>query len=192
MQKLLTLGVLLALGLGGFSLLKPESQAPLGGGSPNNPFHYELNGGLMKGSLSFPMTATSSFICSYQNPFAATSSILAVSAESTSNGIAVANNLYISTSTHAFGTTTTALVSAFAMGVGQWSVELEKNSATTTVSGTESTTGDATLLPGRTPSGATRYVLGPNEFINWKIATTTGGTFSSYNTGTCSVEIKKI
>lgn len=142
---------------------------------------------------TIPMTATSSYVCAFKNPYNGTSTIVSLSAEATSNGIAVANNLYISTSSAAIGTSSPALLSAFAMGTGQFSVELQKNSATTTLAGAiGGTTGDTTLLPGRTPQGASNYFLKPGEWVTFKIATTTGGTFSSYLKGSCSAVIKKI
>lgn len=140
-----------------------------------------------------PMTATSSVICAFKNPYNATSSISALSAESRSNGIGVAHNLYISTSTSAFGSSTPALVSAFPMGTGQWSIEFAKNSATSTNSTAGGGgLGDTTLLPGRDQTGASLYVLGPSEWITWRIASTTAGTFAAYNAGECSAIVKKI
>src|SRR3990167_10634140 len=78
------------------------------------------------------LTATSSFICSLQNPYRATSTIVSLGAESNNVGIAAANALYVSTSTTAYGTSTPNLIDAFPMGTGQWSVELQKNSASST------------------------------------------------------------
>lgn len=145
---------------------------------------YTSIGGYKEYRGTQSLTATSSFICSLRNPYNATSSIVALSAESTANGIGVTNALYISTSTSAYGTSTPALVAAFPMGTGQWSVEMAKNTA--------STTAGAEVLSGMTTNGTSNYILGPSEWITWKIATTTGGTFTSYNVGTCSAAIKKI
>ena len=138
------------------------------------------------------LTATSSFICSFQNPYQATSSIVAVGAQATNAGVAEANNLYISTSTTAYGTSTTALVQAFPMGTGQWTVELEKNSATTSVTNVTLGGVPVDLLPGRTNTGASNYILGPTEFITWKIATTTGGTYTTYDVGVCTARVKRM
>lgn len=140
---------------------------------------------------SFAFTATSSFICAIQNPYGATSTIEALGAQSLTNGVTEANNLYVSTSTSAFGTSTPNLIDAFAMGTGLWVVELEKNTATTSAANNVAGV-QANLLPGRTQAGGTRYVLGPTEWITWKIATTTGGTYATYDTGNCTVQLKKL
>ena len=138
---------------------------------------------------TIPMAATSTVLCTFANPFTATSSIDYVSAEVTGRGsLNQANTLVISTSTTAFATSTTNLVNNFAMGTGQFSLALQKNDATTT---------DQTgLLNGRqTLTGASRYILGPSERINVVISTTTignFGTFGTYMTGTCSAGVKKI
>jgi len=141
-------------------------------------------GGKRAYSYSQAMIATSSTICAIQNPFRATSTITVLSAQSTSNGIAVANNLYVSTSTTQYGSSTPALVHAFAMGTGQWFLSFRGNSATTT--GGTGGTNSADLLPGMYPNGSSRYILGPSEWVTFRIATSTAGTFASYNTGTCT------
>ena len=138
--------------------------------------------------FSSSLQATSSFVCALQNPYRATTSIVALSAEATNRtgGIAQANALYISTSTTAFGTSSPALVQAFAMGTGQWTLEFQKNTATTSTAASSGWGVHADLLPGMTTTGASNYILGPSEWITWKYATTTGGTYVTYDTGTCS------
>lgn len=132
------------------------------------------------------MVATSSAICSVKNPYGATSSIVYLSAESTNTGITAANNLFVSTSTTIYASSTPALVAGFAMGAGQWSMAWQPNSATTTANGATS------LLAGMSTVGTSNYILGPSEFITWRIGTSTPGTFSTYDQGVCSAIFRKI
>ena len=134
-----------------------------------------------------PLNATSSVICALKNPYGATTTIVSISAESVTNGVTEANNLYVSTSTVWSGTSTPALINAFAMGTGLWNVELHKYSTTT------ANLPEDTRFVGNNPvTGASYYILGPNEWITWKIATTTAGTYSAYDTGTCSAQLKRL
>ena len=193
--KLLTAGVILAVLLGGVALFRPQAVrevvkfGALSG--PDIASRYLVVGGLKMGFLSFPMTATSSRLCSYQNEFSATSTIEHVGAEISERGtLSQANNLTISTSTTAFGTSTTALVYDFAMGTGEFNMALAQNTSTTT-----GELGVATnVLEGANGNGTSNYILGPSEWINWVIATSTsgGGAFVTYPTGSCSVIIRKI
>lgn len=153
---------------------------------------YVTIGGNKQWIGTIGMTASSSVFCAIQNPYQATTSIVALGAESTSNGIAVANNLSISTSTSRYASSSPALVNNFAMGTGQWSIEFQRNSATSSVATEVNGTGDAQLLAGSTAAGASRYILGPTEWITWRIATSSAGTFSAYNVGTCSATLHKI
>lgn len=138
-----------------------------------------------------PMTATSSVLCSFKNPYAATSTVEYFSAEVTSRGTLVqANNLYISTSTTASATSTNAWNSAFAMGTGQFSYTFQKNVATTT--GALADNGAPTnVLEGVNADGSSNYILGPSEYLNFAIGTSTAGTYVTYMTGGCSTVIKK-
>ena len=139
------------------------------------------------------LNATSSMLCVFQNPYAATSSIKALSIEVTARGgTGVAAALYVSTSSSSYGSSTPALVQAFPMGTGQFSVEFQPNAATTSVASSVGSTGNADLLAGRTATGYSNYVLGPSEFITWRVATTTPSAFTTYMTGECSAVIKKI
>ena len=140
-------------------------------------------GGLKEYHFSAPLTATSSFICVLKNPYNATTSIESIGAESTNAGIAAANTLYVSTSTTAFGTSSPAMINGFAMGTGQWTAVMQKNTGTSSA--------DTTVFNGMNSNGTSNYRLAPNEWITWKIATTTGGTFVTYDQGTCSAVLKR-
>lgn len=192
----LVLSVAVVIAIGG-SYLFPNVKQTILGAVPtldgvSSP--YSSISGFREYRETRSLTATSSHICAFQNPFGATSTIASLSAKSTNAGIAEANNLYISTSSAAFGSSTAALVSAFAMGTGQWNVEFQQNSATTTGSTINGamTTADTTLLPGLRADGSSAYILGPTEWVTFRIATSTAGTFSSYDAGTCSASFKQI
>src|SRR3990167_3996477 len=146
-------------------------------------------GGVKTYYHSQSFTATSSFICSLRNPFNATSSIESLSAVSTNVGISQTNALFVSTSTTAYGTSTANLINAFAMGGGEWAVSLAKNTATTT--GELGVNISGTVLEGANVDGSSNYFLKPTEYITWKIATTTGGTYVTYDTGTCSAVLRQ-
>ena len=146
-------------------------------------------GGVKTYYHSQPFTATSSFICSLRNPFNATSSIESLSAVSTNVGISQANALYVSTSTTAYGTSTANLINAFPMGAGEWAVSLAKNTATTT--GELGVDISGNVLEGANADGSSNYFLKPTEYITWKIATTTGGTYVTYDQGTCSAVLQQ-
>lgn len=192
---IVVLAVAIVIAVGGYlfpqasqsPLFRPGAVASLDGVD----VPYISIGGVRTFYYNQNINATSSFVCVLRNPFQATSSIDALSIDVDANGIAVANALYISTSTSEYGTSTVALVSAFPMGVGQFSLDFAGNSATSTATGPGGTN-DTTLLPGRLPSGASNYILGPSEYVTFKIATTTGGTFSSYLTGTCKGQIRAL
>lgn len=142
------------------------------------------------------MVATSSVLCSIKNPLGATSSIDFIGAEVTARGgIGAANNLSISTSTSQFATSSTALVHNYAMGTGQFSMAFQKNSATTSVTNVILGGVPVAVLPGLTTAGASNYILGPSEYVQWVISTTTpggGSAFTTYMTGQCSLNLKKI
>ena len=195
-NTLIGIAVAIVIAIGGYQFpqVQTVTQNVLGAVSTldgvDNPF-TSINGN-KNYYYSNSLTATSSFICSLQNPYRATSTIVSLGAESNNIGIAAANALYVSTSTTAYGTSTPNLIDAFPMGTGQWSVELQKNSATSTAGVATQGYGVQTeLLPGRTQAGRSNYILGPSEFITWKIATTTGGTFVTYDTGTCTAILHK-
>lgn len=138
---------------------------------------------------SVPMSATSSAICSIRNLTGATSTIEHISAWSGNVGIAEANNLIIATTsaTSRFATTSlTALNSGFAMGTGQWEYTFVHNTASTTADGAP-----VNVLEGANTDWSSNYILKPGESVTWFIATTTAGTFQSYDTGMCSLKLKK-
>lgn len=148
--------------------------------------------GLKGYEINVPMTATSSLLCSVLNPLNATSSIEYVSASVTARGgMSATSKFVVSTSTSKYATSSTNLIHDYTTGTGQFNAVMAKNVATSTASPLSS----SGVSWGADSAGRSLYVLGPGQYINFLISTTSpggGGTFSSYMTGTCSVGLKKI
>lgn len=135
-------------------------------------------------------SATSSVVCAIKNPYGATSTIKALSLSVRSNGLddtTVSNKIVVSTSTSAFGSSTAALVHDHAIQ-DAFSFSWVPNTATSTGTG-PSATGNSRLLAGMTASSTSAYVLGPSEWITFKMSTSSAGTFASYMAGSCAVQI---
>lgn len=143
---------------------------------------YVKIGGNERYYYSQTMVGTSSAVCQIKNPFNATSTLIGYSFQVTSNGLG-AQTIDVSTSTTAYGTSSPAYVKAYSAGSGQFSVVWGRGATTTSVA-----------LIGNTGAsqGFTHNVIGPNEYVNTKVATATPGTFSSYYTGTCRGVFEKL
>src|SRR3990167_7310297 len=141
-----------------------------------------------------PLNATSSMVLSLLNPLQATSTVTYLSCESTNVGIAQANNLFFGTTTLAsrYATTSvTAWNSGFAMGTGEWSYKFVGNTATTT-SAAEELGAPTNVLEGMNANSSSNYILGATEVLYGVIATSTAGTYVTYDAGACNVTIEKI
>lgn len=125
-------------------------------------------------------SATSSVVCSIQNPYKATSTIPRVSVIGTVNSFG-AHLLDISTSSTAFGSSSPAFVKAFNTGTGQFNINWFANSTTTN-----------TILIGAKAgslNSVSDVILGPTEYLTVRIATSSPGTFGTYNSGRCGARI---
>lgn len=154
----------------------------------DNPFITIAN--MREYRQTIPMMATSSDICSMQNPFGATSTVSSISAISTNVGIAEANNLYIATTSSASRYATSSVYTwnnPFAMGTGQWRYDFVGNAATST----DMAVG-ANVLEGQNSDGSSNYVVGPTDYVNFMIASSTPGSFATYDAGFCSYVWRKI
>lgn len=139
-----------------------------------------------------PMTATSSVVCSFGNPFNATSTVsFPIRFSITTNGLG-AQNVYISTSTTNAASSTNAWTGALPTGTGTIAYAVFQNTATTSATASAVSTGDVNILPGMTSVGASNYILGPTERLNLKVATSTAGVFAAYLSGSCSAVIKRL
>jgi len=121
-----------------------------------------------------PLTASSSVICSVQNPYNATSTISSVRVSVRSTGGLLAQVYDIATSTSryasgtAYGSSTPALVANYKGTVGPFAMVYSPV-----------TTGNFPLV-------------GPTDFVNVRIATATPTAFTTYMSGTCSVDFLAI
>ena len=141
-----------------------------------------------------PLNATSSMVLSLQNPLQATSTVTYLSCESTNVGIAQANNLFFGTTSldSRYATTTAnAWNAGFAMGTGEWSYKFVPNTATTTDT-LSPPVAPTNVLEGANGDGSSNYILGATEVLYAKIATSTAGTFVTYDAGACNVTLEKI
>lgn len=138
-------------------------------------YHYKQN-----------IAATSSTICSLNNPFPLNKryEIISYSADVTANGIAVAQKLTLGTSTDAYLTPS-----------GPWfmrDVTVGTGAFTVAWGGLATTTSPTYLWGNDKIGGDTGATVGPSERLNLRISSTTPGTFASYYTGTCSALLKQL
>lgn len=139
-------------------------------------------------NVGIQAAATSSTFCSIQNPAHATSTILGVGLSVAATGLG-AQTFDVGTSTTNLGTSSPAILKA----------------ATVPSAGAEpiswlpganvSTTSIAVLGNGMVPpqaDGHSLFILGSNDYINYKIASGTPGVFASYLTAKCTVRLQKL
>ena len=128
-----------------------------------------------------PFTATSSVFCSIRAP-GATSTLLYAGASG--KLLAVATTVYLSTSTTGYASSTPNLIARLAVAASaNFSSIWQQNSATST--NFDQDTDDLMELD-NWDTGESRNVLAPNIFVNWQIATSTGGIFATFPSGHCS------
>lgn len=152
-----------------------QSQTPvLGGVNPDIVSPYVQWGGVYEYRAGVATVATSSVMCAIQAP-AATSTLKFASFLPTANGLG-SQVFSISTSSTAVGSSTPALVQSNSITIGT-PVIWDGNPATTSNS--------ALVLMNRDTTGLGSYIIKPSEYVNFRIATGTPGTFSSYVTGKC-------
>ena len=156
--------------------------------SQGTPSYFTL-GGVDYADVEVSLSATSSVPGIIPNPFGtATSTLVLCQSQVTVNGIAATQNLYVSTTTGTggYGSSTPAIMTAFVTGTGQFTAPCGFNSATSTanVATAQPNATQSDLLPGRTQTGASNYIVGPSEFLTLRIATATPRTLDTYWTGT--------
>lgn len=168
-----------------------QHQAPTGktlsaAAGPDLPFQYLKWGGVEEWRASATFSATSSVPVAIQNPVAATSSIDFVGCNIGANALG-AQNFDISTSSTALASSTPALIYGGSLASGaQKSIAWVGGNASTTNS--KVIGGDSFLKTGESP-----YLLGPLEYVTFRIATGTPGVFAGgYLTGSCSLKVTPI
>ena len=151
-------------------------------------------GDVTRCSFARSLTATSSHLCSILNPVSATSTIESYGLLIT-RGVVGANQFEISTSTAAYGTSTTALMAVSIPTGASGTFAGRPNTSTSTIS---INTLGVSILPelersGNGVTGVTNYILGPTQYVNFRLATSTyNGTFASPYLGTCYLELQKL
>lgn len=130
------------------------------------------------------MTATSSVPCSVKNPWNATSTLVWYSAKVTASGLG-SQAFDVSTSTTALASSTPA----FLYNVTTASMP----SATDFVALYSPGVAESTTVVGQNAVGRSSALIGPGEYVNLRISTSTPGTFAGgYWTGTCKALIQEL
>ena len=76
--------------------------------------------------------------------------------------------------------------SGFAMGTGKWFYDFVGNV------GTSTDEVQPRVVIGANQDGSSNYILKPTEHLIGQIATSTAGSFTTYDQGSCSAVIRKI
>lgn len=127
------------------------------------------------------MSATSSIPCSYQ--VTSTSSIQDLGINIKTNGMGT-QVVDFSTSSTAFGSSTPAFIKAFTVTAAtSYEIPWRGIVSTTTQSLVGYSGGDAT--------GQSNNIVYPGQYLNFRIATVTPGSFTTYLVGNCSFSLKK-
>lgn len=165
-----------------------QSTPSYGGTSPIILSDYLIVGGVKTSYRQAEYTATSSSVCKLQAPTNATSTLLTITAKTDKILIPSVPVLYISTSSATsvgYGSSTPSFIAAATV-------------ATTTplfwvAPGIATTTGNVWgTTPNNLGDGRTDFVLAPSEWITFRLATTTPGTFAAgYLEGSCSAEFRE-
>lgn len=146
---------------------------------PDIPSSYLRWGGVQVVHGSLAPVATSSVFCSIQSPAGTSTLTMASWRVDGVGGFGTGQAFDIATSTNGVATSTPALVAAASLGTSQVWVP------------SASSTGIATQVlsnGGNTNGVVNAFVLPPNTFVNFRVATSTPGTFSSYLSGNCQAE----
>lgn len=135
------------------------------------------------------MTATSTGVCSVR-PWALLGATSTLAADSL--GVKVATNpdltaqeLNIATSTNTGGTTTPSIIRVVTIPVGQSYQMFNLASNALATSGVQ-------ISPYRAGTAVSEILFGPNDYVNFRRATSSAQTQSSYWTGTCQADFVKI
>ena len=136
------------------------------------------------------ISATSSILCSMQNPFGATSTLRNFSMVVTNNGFGATQDIDVSTSTDAFGSSSPAFIKQFETGAEQFHIVFNGSGSGTTT--------DLRLI-GLTPHGAgdrnfggSDNIIGPTEYVNVGTGSTSASTFDTFMVGFCNFEFERL
>lgn len=157
---------------------------------------YYSFGGIERYTYRQYMLGTSSSLCVQKNPWNATSTLEGFDtylASSSSTGLGIANlitDLSTTTALNGYGSSSPAFVKAHTIVAGSqdqvtWSPMMF--ASTTIVSGmlfTDRFTGAA--------SGTSPFIVKPGEYVTYRIASGTPGTFGTYFIGYCDWNFRKM
>lgn len=163
-------------------------------GTTTGPIYYTL-GQTKYAEVENPMTASTSVFCSIVNPFGAATSSIDNLGDDIIRGYVGGSVAYtISTSTTAVGSSTRAIVGEQTVAAGAknttyWKPFLVSTTTPNSVAQGNLLFGSEAAFIGRTP-----FILGPNETVNWRIATSTNPAVQGGvgPTGTCQLAAHRI
>lgn len=176
---IVVISILTAIGVVTFSKTSVQTQTQVAGATPtldgiDSPY-MKINNNK---SYSYyqPMAATSSVICSIRNPYG-TSTLTNFRAFASSSAAFGSQTIDLSTSTTLGGSSSPAFVRAYPAGA-VWYMSWVPQASTTN---TQLLGPDSTLY-----TGASNNIIHPGEYVNFRIATATAGTFQAgYEVGAC-------
>lgn len=123
--------------------------------------------------------ATSSVLCSRRNPFGSATSTVEYLKFQFTNGMTGDQNLSVSTSSTQYGTSSPAIVyDRSVLSEAQDTLVWYPNSTTTPV-------GNTRLLNGANADGSSTFVVGPDEYLVYAVATSSAGVLDSNAVGSC-------
>jgi hypothetical protein len=174
------LGLIVGIGIAlGVMAVKPASHSLGALAGPDIPYDHVCIGGVCTYSYKAAINASSSMPCSFPFPNAGTSSVTYAAIQVTGNGLGT-QTLDISTSSNPYGTSSLPFVKARSIA-GFASIAWEPGATSSAqLSGVNSATGELNTLGTST------------DFLNFKVATATPGTFTNYYTGTCIASFRAL
>lgn len=146
-------------------------------------------GGVQHAAVNIPFSATSSVPMIMTNPFGATTTIDSVVCRTSANGLTANFIVDLSTTTASggYGSSTPALVGSHSVtGLTQDFLAWKPNAT----SSPSASNAGARILQANL-DGSVGSFLGPTTSLTLRIGTSTPGTFSSYLTGSCSIDLTK-
>lgn len=138
-------------------------------------------GGVQFYTISIPMAATSSAVCSVVNPFGSAATLVSFTANVVTNGLGVAQTLDLSTSSAPYASSSPAYIKTASVGTGAFSLVWNPFATST-----------SRFIGADPQTGASGNVIGASEYVTLRIATGSPSTHASYYTGTCKYRFQKL
>ena len=138
-------------------------------------------GGVDFYTISIPMAATSSAVCSVANPFGSAATLVSFTANVVTNGLASTQTLDLSTSSAPYASSSPAYVKAASVGTGAFSLVWNPFATST-----------SRFIGADSQTGANGNVIGASEYVTLRIATGSPSAHASYYTGTCKYRFQRL